>query len=41
MTTTSKQIGSENIELNEYNGILLIRIGNLEGLNAIEIDLRC
>jgi hypothetical protein len=32
------QIESENIELNECNGILLIRINNLEGLNAIEID---
>ncbi len=32
------QIESENIELNEWNGILLIRIDNLEGLNAIEID---
>jgi hypothetical protein len=38
VTTTSMQIESENIELNEWNGILLIRIDNLEGLNAIEID---
>jgi hypothetical protein len=28
----------ENIGLNECNGTLLIRIDNLEGLNAIEID---
>jgi hypothetical protein len=38
MTTTSMQIESENIRLNECNGILLTRIDNLESLNASEID---